>query len=274
MFPAPEPKQETATRQAAARALTYELGVAAAMSAGPKRLVAAPLPEPSGSGAGGPANDAAPGGTSHRSVLLANRHEPMLHGMAQVLRARGLTVCATCISAPEAVEAASVERPGICVIDVDLPGGGLAAATAISLQPDAPRIVMVAPAPADPEFFAALRAGAVGYLLEDIGAEELADALEVVAAGHAALAQPFVTRLVEEFRVRRRRAGGELTERERQVFLLLGEHLSTKEIAFRIGVDPTTVRRHLSAALRKLGVPDRRAALDLLDRVQQRGERQ
>jgi DNA-binding NarL/FixJ family response regulator len=127
----------------------------------------------------------------------------------------------------------------------------------------------------DSHVFAALRAGAAGYLLKDTETERLPEALRDVMNGEAALPVTLVTRLVEEFRDRapRRRAlmpsrEGEprLTSREWEVLELMRRKMTTAQIARTLVVSPATVRSHVAAILRKLRVPDRDAAVRLLDR--------
>ena len=125
----------------------------------------------------------------------------------------------------------------------------------------------------DEDLFAALRAGASGYLLKDMPFEALGNELTDVLEGRVALPPELVSRLVEEFRdsAPRRRAllgqsgGAQLTSREWQVLDFLRQGLSTSEIARRLFVSPATVRSHVAAVLRKLRVPDREAAIPLFE---------
>jgi DNA-binding NarL/FixJ family response regulator len=125
----------------------------------------------------------------------------------------------------------------------------------------------------DEDLFAALRAGASGYLLKDMPFEDIGDELVHVLDGRVALPPELVTRLVEEFRdsaPRRRallgqRVGAQLTSREWQVLDFLRQGLATNEIAKRLYVSPATVRSHVAAVLRKLRVPDREAAIRLFE---------
>jgi DNA-binding NarL/FixJ family response regulator len=125
----------------------------------------------------------------------------------------------------------------------------------------------------DEDLFAALRAGAAGYLLKDMDPARLAPALRGVVAGEAAVPRMLVARVVEEFRSSERRPslplvrsrGARLTAREWEVLELLRERLTTGEIAHRLGLSTVTVRRHVSSILAKLRVPDRRAMQQLLE---------
>ena len=162
-------------------------------------------------------------------------------------------------------------RPGLCLLDIRMPGGGIAAAWEITARLPETKVVMLTVSRDDDDLFAALRAGASGYLLKDLEPDRLADALEEVLTGDAAIPGALVARLVSEFRERgpRRRAvltgapDGHLTSREWEVLELLRERRSTSEIAERLFVSQATVRSHVAAILRKLRVPDREAAVQL-----------
>ena len=124
----------------------------------------------------------------------------------------------------------------------------------------------------DNDLFDALRAGASGYLLKDLGDDQVAPAVRKVLAGEASLPGTLVARLVEEFRDREHRRIGiapeqaaRLTGREWDVLELMREGLSTNEIGARLFVSPTTVRTHVSSVLKKLHVADREAAVRLLE---------
>jgi two-component system nitrate/nitrite response regulator NarL len=177
----------------------------------------------------------------------------------------GCTVCAEASDAPETVDTALRERPDVCLIDPVLPGGGIDAAAAIVGELPDTAVVMLGDAPSDAELFAALEAGASGYLPKGIAPERLAVALHRLRAGEAALSRMLVTRLVAEFRRRRSPQLRCLTSRELEVLELLCQGLRTAEIAARLFVARVTVRTHIAAILRKLDVPDREAAIRLLD---------
>ena len=124
----------------------------------------------------------------------------------------------------------------------------------------------------DDDLFDALRAGASGYLLKGLDEEEIVEALRRVLAGEATLPGSLVARLVEEFRDRESHRVGvpggpaaRLTGREWDVLELMRKGATTAEISERLFVSPTTVRSHISAILRKLGVPTRKEAIKLLE---------
>jgi two-component system nitrate/nitrite response regulator NarL len=206
-------------------------------------------------------------------AVIADDHAPTRAGVRDALEGQGFAVVAEVADAAAAVEAAERERPDVCLLDIHMPGSGIAAAGEITERLPGTRVVMLTASRQDADLFAALKAGASGYLLKDINPERLPAALRGVIAGEAALPRTLVARVLEEFRgaERRpilrllRRQGVELSSREWEVLELLRDELSTREIAARLNVSPVTVRRHVSAILAKLRVPDRKAMARLLE---------
>ncbi len=206
-------------------------------------------------------------------VLIADDHPPTRAGVRTALQDHGFEVCAEVGTARAAVDAAMAERPDVCLLDIHMPGNGIAAAAHISAALPDVAVVMWTVSRDDQDLFDALRAGASGYLLKDVDPDRLPDALRDVMRGEASLPQSLVTRLVSEFRGREQRRrlplGGRrsatLTSREWQTLELMRQGLSTAEIAERLFIAPVTVRTHISALLRKLRVPDRESAIRLLD---------
>jgi DNA-binding NarL/FixJ family response regulator len=172
-----------------------------------------------------------------------------------------------------AIDAAVRERPDLCLLDVHMPGGGVRATWEITARVPRTKIVMLTVSRDDRDLFAALQAGAAGYLLKDMDTARLPYALADVLEGQAALPRALVARLIDQFRDRgpRRRSvvtGSEevpLTSREWQVVDLLRQGLPTSEIARRLVLSPVTVRTHVNAILKKFEVPDRETLLSRLD---------
>jgi len=154
-----------------------------------------------------------------------------------------------------------------------MPGNGLAAAWEITSRLPSARVVMLTVSRNDNDLFAALRAGASGYLLKDVDIDRLLEALDGVLLGEPAISKELVARLVSEFRDRsaRRRSvlapapvDEPLTSREWQVLDLLRLDRTTGQIAAELVLSQATVRSHVAAILRKLRVPDRASAVRLL----------
>ena len=205
-------------------------------------------------------------------VLLADDHAPTREDIRQTLESEGrFEVCAVAADAAEAVDAAAKERPDLCLLDINMPGGGIAAAWEITARLPETKVVMLTVSRDDDDLVAALRAGASGYLLKDTDPQRLVPALADVLAGEAAIPRALVARLVGEFRDRgpRRRAvlaSEPLTSREWEVLELIRRGLSTAQIADKLVLSQATVRSHVAAILRKLRVRDRASLVSLFEK--------
>ena len=206
------------------------------------------------------------------SVLVADDHAPTRKDVCAALADHPeIEVCGDVADAAAAIQAAVRLLPDVCLLDIRMPGGGIAAAWEITSRLPDTRVVMFTVSREDDDLFDALRAGASGYLLKDTDPERLPLALLDVVEGDAAIPRSLVARLASEFRDRgpRRRAlagselAGHLTSREWEVLDLLREGLSTGEIAEKLCISQVTARTHISAILKKLRVPDRTAAIRL-----------
>jgi len=173
------------------------------------------------------------------------------------------------------VQAAVRERPDVCLLDIRMPGSGLAAAWEIAARRPQAKIVMLTVSDDDTALFAALRAGAHGYLLKTMDLKRLPSALHGVCSGEAAMPRALVARVLERFHGRepRRRpfvaneaAERRLTSREWEVLELLTRERSTAEIAETLVLSASAVRAHITSIVRKLDVADRAAAAELFRR--------
>ena len=206
-------------------------------------------------------------------MLIADDHPAARAGIREALEADGgFDIVGEAADGPGAVEVALAERPDLCLLDIHMPGNGIRAAHEIGSRLEETAVVMLTVSRNDADLFAALRAGAAGYLLKDTDPLRLPHALRGVLAGEAALPRALVARVIDEFRGQGRRRvrlagrrGAELTSREWQVLDLMREGLTTRQIGERLLVSPVTIRRHVSAILRKLRVESRDAALRLID---------
>jgi DNA-binding NarL/FixJ family response regulator len=209
--------------------------------------------------------------TRHR-VLVADARPSVRLGLTAALERDGFEVVAQGGTSEEAASAAAETRPDACLIDAQLRGGGLVAARRIKSRLPETEIVITTEALSDVELLEALRAGASGYLLKRSEPEHFAIALRGVLAGDAAIPRVLVGGLIEDLssmestrrRQIERRLGVQFTTREWQVMDGLLRRLNTDEVAAALGISAVTVRRHVSDAVRKLGVENRAAALGRL----------
>jgi DNA-binding NarL/FixJ family response regulator len=205
-------------------------------------------------------------------VLIADDHAPTLVGIRWALEHAGMQVVAEETNGPDAVLAAVRTQPDVALLDVNMPGGsGIEAAAQIAREVPGTAVVMLSSVARDQDLFAALLAGARGFLLKDTDPDRLAFALEGVMKGEAALPRTLMARLIDEFRLRESAhrpligpTGARLSEREQEVLQLMADGLPTRQLAERLGISGVTVRRHVSALVEKLGVADRAAAVAAL----------
>jgi DNA-binding NarL/FixJ family response regulator len=209
-------------------------------------------------------------------VLIADDHPPTRDDVCRALGGDGrFDICAVAADAAQAVQVAVRQQPDICLLDIRMPGSGLAAAWEITARLPQAKIVMLTVSDDDTDLFAALRAGADGYLLKTMNLKRLPDALAGVCAGEAAMQRTLVARVLERFHAQeprwRRSAGSEpvgrrLTSREWEVLELLAQGRSTAEIGRRLVISASAVRVHIASIVRKLEVADRAAAAGLFRR--------
>lgn len=205
-------------------------------------------------------------------VLIADDHPLVRDGVRDALTRCGVEVCGEAADAAGAVRAALRLRPDICLLDIEMPGNGIVAAREIAERLPESAVVMLTVSDDEHNLLAAVRAGAVGYLLKDSDPDRLAFALRGVVSGEAALPRRLMARVLDHVRdgESRRRIGlrmprsVRLTDREWEVLELMHDEMSTRDVARRLSVSPVTVRRHLSSAVAKLGVDDRGEALALV----------
>jgi len=217
------------------------------------------------------ANGAAGGGTTR--CLIADDQAMVREGFAAVLAAQpGLQVVGQAADGADAVRLARHLLPDVVLMDVRMPVmDGLEAARQILGAEPGPRpvrVLMLTTFDLDDYVYAALRAGASGFLLKDAPADDLVHAVRVVAAGEALLAPSVTRRLVAEFASRPQRLDSpegldQLTDREREVLVLMANGASNAEIASQLFVAETTVKTHVGHVLQKLRLRDRAQAVVL-----------
>jgi DNA-binding NarL/FixJ family response regulator len=202
-------------------------------------------------------------------IIVADDHQVVRGGFAALLETQpDFTVVGTGCDGAEAVRLCRDLRPDVVLMDVRMPGvDGIEATRQLAAdQPDGPRVLILTTFDLDDYVYDALRAGASGFLLKDVSAERLFEAVRVVAAGEALLAPAVTRRLISEFARLQRPARptaalATLTPRETEVLSLVAEGLSNHQIAVRLVVTEETVKTHVSRVLRKLGLRDRTQAV-------------
>jgi DNA-binding NarL/FixJ family response regulator len=204
-------------------------------------------------------------------IVVADDHQVARAGFATLLDTQpDFTVVGTACDGVEAVRICRELRPDVVLMDVRMPDmDGIEATRRLAGSgQQGPRVLILTTFDLDEYVYDALRAGASGFLLKDVTAERLFDAVRVVAAGDALLAPAVTRRLISEFARLRPKpeaastaALAALTPRETQVLRLVAEGLSNPEIAARLVVTEETVKTHVSRVLGKLGLRDRTQAV-------------
>ncbi|MGW4729747.1 response regulator [Streptomyces shenzhenensis] len=206
----------------------------------------------------------APGGVPITiRVTVADDQAVVRAGIVAILDAEpGLSVVGQAADGESAVARVLELRPDVALMDIRMPGdGGLVATARITADAPGTRVVVLTTFDLDEYVFAALRAGAVGFLLKDAEPERVIDAVRVAARG-AALLDPVVTRrLIERYATGDVPADAarlrQLTPRETEVLRHVSRGLTNAEIAAELGISPATVKDHVAVVLAKLRVRDR-----------------
>jgi DNA-binding NarL/FixJ family response regulator len=203
-------------------------------------------------------------------IIVVDDHQVVRAGFAALLDTQpDFTVVGTASDGAQAVRMSRQLGPDVVLMDVRMPVmDGIEATKQLADSGDGPRVLILTTFDLDEYVYDALCAGASGFLLKDVTAERLFDAVRVIAAGEALLAPTVTRRLIGEFTRLRPRPGDQaatalaaLTPRETQVLRLVAEGLSNPEIAARLQVTEETVKTHVSRVLSKLGLRGRTQAV-------------
>jgi two-component system, NarL family, response regulator LiaR len=194
-------------------------------------------------------------------LVIVDDHSVVREGLRAFLRLQdGIDVVGEAAGADEAIRVAAAASPDVVLLDVVMPDGdGIAAIRRLLEVAPGARVLVLTSFADDAQIFAAMAAGAAGYLLKDVDPAALADGIRDVHAGRPALHPSVAARLM-------RRGGspgpthGDITAREHDVLRLVVEGLPNKQIAQRLGIGEKTVKTHVSRVLAKLGVEDRTQA--------------
>jgi two-component system nitrate/nitrite response regulator NarL len=205
-------------------------------------------------------------------VLVAGHDSATINGIRMALEDEGIVLCGQVASCAELIEAVSRLEPDVCLVDVDIPGGGLVAAAEMRAWRSTVAVIMLAPDLNEEDFLKAMAVGAIGYLPKSISAKRLPAVVRAVLLGEPAIPRPLVAVLMNRLRgggAKRHLVvpdgrGVDLTSREWEVLDCMRDGLSTREIAAKLLIADVTVRRHIGAVLKKLQVQSRSEALELL----------
>jgi DNA-binding NarL/FixJ family response regulator len=200
-------------------------------------------------------------------ILIAEDSAPFREGLRNLLQSvESLEVVGEATSGQEAIQLARQLQPDIVLMDLQMPGlNGIEATRQIVYTSPHISILMLTMFEDDESVFAALRAGARGYLLKGALKAEIVRAIQGVASGEAIFGPSIARRLMQYFSAPRPaappQAFPELTEREREILDLIAQHHTNIEIADRLSLSPKTVRNHVSNIFTKLQVIDRAQAI-------------
>ncbi len=203
----------------------------------------------------------------HLRIIIVDDHEVVRLGLKALLeRHPDFSVVDEASTAKEAIQKAVAHRPEVVVMDIRLPGGsGIDACREISqMLGDETKVIMLTSYAEDEMLFEAIAAGAAGYVLKQIGGDDLVHAIEAVGRGEALLDPALTQRVFERVREAQRKeeksAFSDLTEQEMRVLSLLAEGKTNREIAQTLYLGEGTVRNYVSSVLSKLGLANRAEA--------------
>ena len=195
-------------------------------------------------------------------VLVADDHAAVRQGLVLVLnRAEDIEVVGEAADGDGAVRMARSLRPDVVLMDVRMPGGGIEA-TRVLVREGVCQVLILTTFDLDEYVYSALQAGAAGFLIKSVEAPRLVEAVRLVARGEGVLSPEVTRRVISRFVApdpapARPPGLDELTDRERDVLVRLGEGLSNQQIARRLNIGETTVKSHVSHILTKLDLRSR-----------------
>jgi DNA-binding NarL/FixJ family response regulator len=210
-------------------------------------------------------------------VVIVDDHPLFREGVAHILEAtQGFEVVGQGSSAEEALRLATTLLPDMMLLDITMPGGGIAAARSVAAACPVTKIVMLTGSEQEEHLMAALKAGARGYILKGIAARELISILRAVCAGDVYVSPTLAASLLLELTGAAPSARGsspldELTEREHQILERVADGKSNKEIGQDLHLSEKTVKHYMTNILQKLQVRNRVEAALLAHKSEQRG---
>lgn len=203
-------------------------------------------------------------------VMLVDDHALVRAAVRQALVAPDITVVGEAATADEALLLAPQLHPDLLLLDINLPGtDGIRLLRELGPRLPDMQIVMLTVSASKRDLLEAMRSGAAGYLTKDLGPEALQRAVRGIRSGDLPMSRAMAAEVVRSLAGDRRRSGpgksvdhplADLSEREHEVLRHLGDGLTDREIAERLGISPRTVETHVGSILHKLGVKNRAQA--------------
>jgi DNA-binding NarL/FixJ family response regulator len=209
-------------------------------------------------------------------IAIVDDHPLFREGVTRSLtEIGGFEVVGEGATAQDAERIAAAAQPDILLLDISMPGGGLAAVAAILASYPAQKIVMLTVSEANADVTGALNAGVRGYVLKGVGSRTLADILRDVAAGESYLSPTLSARLLSDLQSARPADAAadrlrQLTGRQMEILRLVAEGLSNKEVALRLALQEKTVKHHMTGVLSKLNVRNRTEAALMMRELRDR----
>ena len=200
------------------------------------------------------------------SIVVVDDHPLYRAGVARTLSEAGdLRVVGEAANADDAVAMVARTRPRLVLLDISMPGGGIAAARRIAETAPETLIVMLTASESDDDIMAALAAGARGYVLKGVGAHDLLSVIRTVAAGGSYVSPSLAGRLLMAMKARDTEPAAKsplstLTDREEDILWLVSAGRSNKEVGRALGLQEKTVKHYMTSILQKLQVRNRTEA--------------
>jgi DNA-binding NarL/FixJ family response regulator len=195
-------------------------------------------------------------------VLVVDDHSLFRDGIGSLLQAANFEVVGGASNGEEAIEAAARLHPDLILMDVSMPGmNGIEAARQIKSQMPETKIIMLTVSDDDRVLVDAVKAGASGYLLKSLDANEFLAMLEGVQRGESAMQRQTMSRLLDSLSDFSREPAIELTARELELLKWVAQGYSNKAVAREMSISPNTVKYHMKSVLQKLGVQNRAEAV-------------
>ena len=195
-------------------------------------------------------------------IAVIDDHPMFREGAVQTLTCMdGIEVVAEGATAAEALKVAEELRPDVMLLDISLPGGGVAAAAKIARICPGVRSVMLTASDSEADIASALQAGARGYILKGSSGAEVAETVRAIFNGESRMASGLAQQLRGQACERNELAAGDLTRREEEILALVSQGMTNKEIANRLRLTERTVKHHMTSIMRKSKVRNRVEAM-------------